>query len=242
MKLTYTKDNCGNDILIDEDKELELTMEWELPYIEECIDLLEPKESVLEIGFGMGNSATKICLNPGVKNYTVIECNPVVWEKFEEWKTEIQTKTNVDISLIKGRWQDILQTLGKYDSIYFDDYNGETSRALDSRVHKFMYEILQEHVNLGSRICYYSTTNTNIFNNINCIAFECYNYNIKIPNNCKYANGEEMYIPIYTVISEPDYDLKNKMFGNDYEKNKIVEEENTNIVKEYYIKPKINIL
>jgi hypothetical protein len=205
--------------------------------MKDSIKKFDPKGSVLEIGFGMGYSATQICQMEGVTSYTVIECSPIVWERFETWKKEMETKTKIDIILIKGRWQDILQTLGKYDSVYFDDYNGDSMVDVYTRFNKFLYEILNEHVNIGTRICHYSTTNKDNYQHINCISFNCYDYKINIPKHCNYARGEEMYIPIYTVISEADFDLKKKFFENNSEKNNAIEEK-VKIAREYYSKPK----
>ena len=235
MKLKYTKDMCGNDLLTDEDEYHQVMMEWELPYMEESIKFFNPKGSVLEIGFGMGYSATKLCLHPDVTSYTVIECSPIVWDKFEEWKSELQSEK--EITLIKGRWQDVLQTLGEYDSIYFDDYNGDSMQEVLTRYDKFMYEILSNHVKIGTKICNYSTIKENKYNNIDCLKYEYHTYKIKIPIYCKYASGEEMYIPIYTVISEPDSDLKTKIFGNFMEKNTMISNKIIE-AKKYYSKPK----
>ena len=96
-------------------------MEWEKPYMEKSIELLNPFGKVLEIGFGLGYSATKICSFKNVKEYNVIECTPIVWEKFEEFKTKQQiARPELKINLIKGRWEDVLQTTETFDSIYFD--------------------------------------------------------------------------------------------------------------------------
>jgi protein-L-isoaspartate O-methyltransferase len=46
-------------------------MEWEKPYMEKSIELLNPFGKVLEIGFGMGYSATKICSFEAVKEYLI---------------------------------------------------------------------------------------------------------------------------------------------------------------------------
>jgi protein-L-isoaspartate O-methyltransferase len=60
MKLKYTIDDDGKEILIDENEEHQVMMQWEKPYMEKCIELLNPFGKVLEIGFGMGYSASKI--------------------------------------------------------------------------------------------------------------------------------------------------------------------------------------
>jgi hypothetical protein len=57
MSVKYTKDICGNDILIDDSEFHQIMMEWEKPYMEESIKILDPFGKVLEIGFGMGYSA-----------------------------------------------------------------------------------------------------------------------------------------------------------------------------------------
>ena len=54
MKLRYVKDTSGNDLLEDEDSIHQVMMEWEKPYMEKCIEMLEPSGNVLEIGFGFG--------------------------------------------------------------------------------------------------------------------------------------------------------------------------------------------
>ena len=61
MKLEYTTDICGNEILQDETGQHQVMMAWEKPYMEKCIEYLEPHGSVLEIGFGLGYSANKLC-------------------------------------------------------------------------------------------------------------------------------------------------------------------------------------
>ena len=88
MKLLYSKDICGNDILQDESGKHQVMMEWEKPYMEKCIEYLDPNGSVLEIGFGLGYSATKLCSFPNVTSYSVIECCPEVWTKFDEFKAK----------------------------------------------------------------------------------------------------------------------------------------------------------
>ena len=176
MRLKYTKDEKGNEILTDEIEGHQVMMEWEKPYMEKSIKIFNPSGNILEIGFGMGYSASEICKNRNVKEYTVIECSPVVWEKFEEWK--INQREDLKINLIKGRWQDILQTLGKFDSIYFDDYYGDDNNG-NTRYIKFLYEILKNHVKIGTKICSYSTCEF-ILNNIDFLSIENHEYKIDV--------------------------------------------------------------
>lgn len=211
MKLEYSVDVCGNEILQDDSKMHQIMMEWEKPYMEESIEKLNPSGKVLDVGFGMGYSATKMCSMTAVTEYNVVECSPVVWRKFETWKKEqLEKRPELIINLIPGRWQDVLdkETHGVFDFIYFDDYNGDDS-VVDSmtRFPKFIYRILTDHVKIGSKICSYSTTDRDVIPNVTCVTFECHNYDITVPEHCNYARGTKMYIPIWTVITDVDVDV-----------------------------------
>ena len=59
LQQQYKIDEHGKEILLQDNKN-QVMMEWEKPYMEACIDKLQPKGDVLEIGFGMGYSATQI--------------------------------------------------------------------------------------------------------------------------------------------------------------------------------------
>ena len=67
MNPEYTKDQDGKELLTITEKHDQIMMEWEKPYMEKCIELLEPSGSILEIGFGLGYSATAICNKAAVK-------------------------------------------------------------------------------------------------------------------------------------------------------------------------------
>ena len=194
MKLLYTKDVYGKDILQNEEGNCQVMMEWEKPYMEECIDKIEPRGSVLEIGFGFGYSARALCNNPNITEYTVIECSPNVWDKVEEFKKEYP---HILIHLVKGRWQDVLQLCKKYDTIFFDDYG--TINLLDfNRFNIFLYEVLKEHTNIGCKIGNYSTTNMipDKISSSDCISCKMFELNINIPENCKYMSGNKMFMPL----------------------------------------------
>jgi len=222
MKLVYKKDKNGKDVLCNEDDErYQIMMEWEKPYMEKSIEVLNPFGKVLEIGFGLGYSATKICSFKNVKEYNLIECMPIVWEKFEEFKNKQQiARPELKINLIKGRWEDVLQTTEKFDTIYFDDYELNSDidignrRITHDRCSHFLQKVLQNHTTIGTRISFYSTMNClEIYKNISCIHIECSEYKINIPSDCKYAKGDKMYIPIITKTSNAELDLKNKLIS-----------------------------
>ena len=214
MDLIYKKDKNGKDILCDETERHQIMMEWEKPYMEHSIEYLNPFGKVLEIGFGMGYSATKICSFKNVTEYNVIECTPIVWEKCEEFKKAHKVlRPDLTINVIKGRWEDVLQTTTVYDCIYFDDYilNQDTN-IFNDRLSNFLYKVLMKHTKIGSKISFYASINcSELYKNINCITINCKEYKINIPDYCRYAKGDKMYIPVLTKIKETDVDLREKI-------------------------------
>jgi hypothetical protein len=242
MELIYKKDNSGKDILCDKEEKHQVMMEWEKPYMEESIKQLNPFGKVLEIGFGLGYTATKICGFTNVTEYNVIECTPIVWDKFEEFKSDQQLlRPELNVNLIKGRWEDVLQTTGIYECIYFDDYILSCNQVINDRFNDFLYKVLLNHTRIGSKISVYSNNNLKEkYNNINCVKLECIEYKIDIPDYCKYAKGDKMYIPILTKIKDPDVDLKEKIIMRP--ENRIPQGLQEQIKKEIEIKMKYKSL
>jgi guanidinoacetate N-methyltransferase len=71
---------------------------------------------VLEIGFGRGVSAGFI-QQFGVRSHTIVEPNDhSVNHHFARWR---QAWPDRDIRLLKGRWQEVDDRLGRYDGIFF---------------------------------------------------------------------------------------------------------------------------
>jgi predicted O-methyltransferase YrrM len=195
-------------------------MEWEKSYMEKSIEILDPYGKILEIGFGMGYSARKICSYKAVTEYNVIECAPIVWEEFEKFKKEQEMiRPELKINLIKGRWEDVLNTTDIFDCIYFDDYTLDEDPSIQhlsiTRILKFLIEVLKNNTKIGSKISYYTTTSGEIFlKKVNCIDIKIIEFPVKIPDNCKYAKGDKMYIPLVTKIKDVDIDIKEKLLNS----------------------------
>jgi len=244
MKLEFTKDICGNEILQDITGRHQVMMEWERPYMEKCIEFLEPSGSVLEIGFGMGYSAEKLCSYKDVTEYTVIECSPVVWEKFETFKKELRKKRpELKINIVKGRWEDLLCECKIYDRVFFDDYSGIYSVEAYTRFFKFLYEIVvNKHTKKGTQIGCYATNS--IKNSVSIFDISNNEFDIEIPKHCRYARGDKMSIPIIKQIMDfnDDYkeEFKKKLYSNlSFKKLKILNKPkrctcNTIIINNFY--------
>lgn len=155
--LTYTQDKNNQDILLDSNKN-QVMMRWEKPYMEACIDKLQPVGDVLEVGFGMGYSATHIqTYNP--KSYTIVECDPVVIKKCKEWAKDYN-----NVTIIEAQWQTVICTsnLKTYDQVFFDDFPNDTNTSTEiqqvtenNRLYHFLQLLQMYHLNPDSRVsCY----------------------------------------------------------------------------------------
>jgi protein-L-isoaspartate O-methyltransferase len=137
--MEYIQDEFGKEILL-KDGRFQVMMEWEKPYMQACIDALQPFGDVLEIGFGCGYSATHI-QQFKIKSHTIIEYHPVVAQKAREW-----AKKYPHVVIVEETWQNALPSLGVFDAVFFDDYpleSGEKLKGLEE-AGKHSYEILQE--------------------------------------------------------------------------------------------------
>ena len=216
---SFQKDENNEELLLSTHDD-QVMMEWEKPYMEASIDLLAPKGHVLEIGFGLGYSATQI-LKHNPLSYTVIECDPIVIESAKQWK---QKYTDTDIFIVEGRWQDELRSLGIFDEVYFDDFPLHVDKNVSpleigislSRLNLFVDLCIQNHMRIGSKICFYLNHNKTPILGSDATPFidiQTKTIDIHIPDTCKYRNLSEQKctIPIITKIKEYDFQVAQRL-------------------------------
>tara|TARA_Y100000592_G_C5440876_1_gene303313 strand:- start:214 stop:849 length:636 start_codon:yes stop_codon:yes gene_type:complete len=210
--LKYTKDQNKENILLDSNNE-QVMMEWEKPYMEACINMLKPKGDVLEIGFGMGYSATAIQkYNP--KSHTIIECDPIVISKCKKW-----SKKYNNVNIIEAKWQDVICTdqLKTYNEVFFDDFPNNITNLTElekiqtiTRIYLFIDFIHQYHLKKNSKISAYLCENESMSNhpiwkskfidNPNWEYTEKF-INIKISNIQKYhKSNNKAIIPLLKLV------------------------------------------
>ncbi len=92
---------------------------WEAPLMDAlACEVTRGGGDILEVGFGMGISATAI-IAAGCRSYTVIEAHPEVAANAREWGQS----QPVPVTVLEGFWQDVEpQIEGQYDGILFDTY------------------------------------------------------------------------------------------------------------------------
>jgi SAM-dependent methyltransferase len=191
----YTKDEKNKDIIIDKTG-FQVMMEWEKPYMKALIDRLQPTGDVLEIGFGLGYSSNYIQTH-NIKSHTIIESDTEVLKNLKNWSVKQKHKVNI----IEGSWQNELNKIGKFDSVFFDD-SPHIDHKDDGniRLYDFYYRILKKHVNIDCKLTWYCD------NPIYWLAHSATEWSnrkfiIDIPDNCNYIdswqkNKKEVYLPL----------------------------------------------
>ena len=211
---SFQTDENNEEILLSATNE-QVMMEWERPYMEASIDMLNPTGHVLEIGFGCGYSATQI-MTYKPKSYTVIECDPVVIEKAKEWRENYK---NIPINIVEGKWQEKLHSLQIFDEIYFDDFTLEITKESKSiekaiaqkRFNLFLDLCIQQHTHIGSKIsCYLSGNGIPQFGSDASpfIKLQTKKIHIDIPETCNYRNVKEQQCTIPLITKTKEYDFK----------------------------------
>jgi spermidine synthase len=136
----------------------QVMQDWERPYMEAMARVVTQTHGhVLEVGFGMGISASYIQAMD-VKTHTIIECNQGVMGEFEKWKANYPGR---DIRIVFGKWQDVIDDLGLFDGIFFDTYP-MSEEEFDEYVIKSVtfgehfFGAAAKHLNKGGIFTYYS--------------------------------------------------------------------------------------
>lgn len=97
----------------------QVMQDWERPIMEALARAVtQNRGDILEIGFGMGISASEILKN-GCHSYTVVEAHPVVAQHAREWGA----RQEIPVTVVEEFWQDVLPSLPQhFDGILFDTY------------------------------------------------------------------------------------------------------------------------
>jgi len=109
---------------------IQVMMDWEHPIMSASADYVtQGGGKILEIGFGMGIASGYI-QSHSISSHTIVENHPQVISKSREW---VSGKSNVTI--VSQSWQEVTQSLGTFDGIFFDDFGGEYEDISSSLEH-----------------------------------------------------------------------------------------------------------
>ena len=201
--MEYTTDIYGKDILLQNGKNEQVMMEWEIPYMNALIDNVKPTNmDVLEIGYGMGYSSKRVqSYNP--KSHTVIERDKTVIKRAKE--------DGLNIDIIEDMWQNALHKLDKFDFIFMDDHSyedwdDEIEKAIDCNRHNLFVDMCRyNHLNPGGMVSFYF--NGEVFNSDKFVFNRDVEYtessiDIDIPDNCSYKKNKKCIIPLIKICNQ----------------------------------------
>ena len=150
---------------------------------------------VLEIGFGLGISASEI-MSLGCDEYVVIEAHPEVAERARQWGRAQATP----VSVVEDFWQNALDRVGRFDGILFDTYPVNNSPSSNN-----YFGFLPEAHRLlrpGGGVTYFSGDTRKIPAEHIALVFEHFNEvefsvveNLRPPKTCRYWRHDHMVAP-----------------------------------------------
>jgi len=189
------------------DKKHQVMMEWEKPWMEACVDALEPSGDVLEIGYGMGYSAERFH-KYDIDSHTIVECHPTVIAQAEMWSEKYMDK----VCIIRDVWQNVVDSLGKYDCIFFDDYPLITEnddytliqKVADSgRGEIFLHKAFDYLMKDGGRACIFLNkpeSGRKLLRDRFDIKYSESSLYVTPSKDCKYYKSNKALIPIYQKL------------------------------------------
>jgi guanidinoacetate N-methyltransferase len=173
---------------------------WEDPLMKALATVATRKKgAVLELGFGMGISASHI-ISIGCSSYTVIEANAQIAENARQWARA----QDCPVTVIEGFWQDQVSTIGKFDGILFDTYpTNEIELSLPQHVfvEPFM-DVVPNLLAAGGVFTYYSNETMKIRPDHIALMLERFHTveltvaeRLAPPANCNYWQHDHMVVP-----------------------------------------------
>lgn len=152
IKLHFTENNIYH---YNEDGIKQYVMEdWEIPIMEKHAEIVsKPGAHILEIGFGMGISAT-LFQQKNPASHTIVEMHPQILEKGREW-----AKDKTGVTFIEGKWMDVIDEIisKQYDGIFFDPW-------MDNDDLKFEELVVRNCIKSGGVFSYFFPSGKDIYN------------------------------------------------------------------------------
>ena len=208
--LKYKKDFKKEDILTDDTGVHQVMMEWEKSYMDALVRKLNPSGHVLEIGFGLGYSATAI-QKYNIKSHTIIETDAEVLNRLRVWAAEQKHPVNI----IEGSWQQKLPKItARFDSFFLDDYpTVQYPDPNNLRIFNFYKLIMKNNVKKNSRFTWFCGQHQIVWPSFSWTKWECEEYNITIPERVTYLRSTDtLRLPLVTFTQDSPLNIPSSIF------------------------------
>lgn len=139
--------------VLDDDEIME---DWQVPMMDAMARAVTANGGdILEIGFGRG-VGSELIQRGDIASHTVIECNDSIVDRYHQWRAR---HPGVDIRLLHGLWQDVLQDAGEFDGIFFHTYPLDEAEFVDtvlkaSTFAENFFEVAARHLRPGGVFTY----------------------------------------------------------------------------------------
>eukprot|EP01010_Urceolus_cornutus_P005228 NODE_89_length_2520_cov_519.399838_g70_i0.p1 GENE.NODE_89_length_2520_cov_519.399838_g70_i0~~NODE_89_length_2520_cov_519.399838_g70_i0.p1 ORF type:complete len:506 (+),score=123.04 NODE_89_length_2520_cov_519.399838_g70_i0:683-2200(+) len=139
---------------------------WERPYMEALADETCTNGGVvLEVGFGLGLSATCVQRHQNVTEHIIIEGNADVGKRLYAFAAEQERLGNPKVTPKIGMWQEVVKTLPRHsvDAILYDPY---PNCDAEQHIHQFMFmKEMWDILKPGGTFVYCNLTSTGVLKN-----------------------------------------------------------------------------
>ena len=178
----------------------EVMQDWERPLMRALAEeAARSKGHVLEVGFGMGISASYL-IELGCSRYTVIEPHPRILERCRSWASE----QPVPVEVVEGFWEDVIDDLGLFDGILYDVYTVSELEKDNKLVPPFVRKA-SEHLRPGGVFTFYSGRPDALSAAVLEPLTECFSTidvrhvtGLRPPPDCQYYRDTRMVVPVCT--------------------------------------------
>ena len=163
---------------------------WEAPIMEQKAKwLCENGGDILELGFGMGISASYI-QKQKINSHTICEINPQILENLYKW-----AKDKPNVTILEGDWYSNVDKMEKYNGILFDTH-------MDSS-HFYFRKVVPQISKLNCRITWWNNQpREKNEHKLEGTIFEVLNVN---PPKNTYFNHKQYYMPKYIYNHNKSY-------------------------------------
>ncbi len=132
--------------------------DWQIPLMEAMARVVcQAGGDILELGFGRG-IASDMIQSYKVRKHVIMECNNAVIDRYYKWK---QKYPDNNIKMVKGLWQDTIDTVGLFDGIFFhtyplnqEEYMKYVKESITFAAHFF--QSASDHLKPGGSFSYFS--------------------------------------------------------------------------------------